>query len=93
MFLIYIYPVFLEIISTSILIIIFLTVKGLSTRLKNTNIFIKNMYRQESLIDPFRFLKMLDIDNVDADYTSGVLSISVPTYENKKPTAKKITVN
>ena len=41
----------------------------------------------------FSLPKNVDIDNVDADYTSGVLSILVPTYENKKPTAKKININ
>jgi len=41
----------------------------------------------------FSLPKNVDIDNVDADYTSGVLSILVPTYESKKPAAKKITIN
>ena len=69
-----------------------LTVKGLSEVKEHK--YIHQEYVQTRKFDrSFSLPKNVDIDNVDADYTSGVLSIFVPTYENKKPTAKKININ
>ena len=68
-----------------------LTIKGASD-------FKKKDYIHQEHIQPTKFErsfslpKNVDIENIDADYTSGVLSISVPTIEERKPTIRKITI-
>ena len=52
------------------------------------NVFIESLNGKTS----FSLPKNVDIENVDADYTSGVLSISIPKFEERKPKTKKITV-
>ena len=70
-----------------------LTVKG------KTNDSVKRNYIHQEYSNSIKFErafslpKNINIDNIDADYTSGILSIAVPLLEKQKPTAKKITVN
>ena len=65
---------------------------------KGTSDFEKKNYIHQEHVQATKFErsfslpKNVDIDNVDADYTSGVLSISIPKFEERKPQAKKITV-
>lgn len=68
-----------------------LTVRGTS-EFKRQN-YVHQEYTPVSKFErSFSIPKNVDIDNVDADYTSGVLSISIPKIEERKPQAKKITV-
>ena len=65
---------------------------------KGTSDFEKKNYIHQEHVQATKFErsfslpKNVDIDNVDADYTSGVLSISIPKFEERKPQTKKITV-
>ena len=68
-----------------------LTVKGVSDY-KKKNYIHQEHYQSTKFERSFSLPKNVDIDNVDADYTSGVLSISIPTFEERKPTTKKITI-
>ena len=68
-----------------------LTIKGAS-EFKRQN-YIHQEYTSSSKFErSFSIPKNVDIDNIDADYTAGVLSISIPKFEERKPQAKKITV-
>ena len=65
---------------------------------KGTSDFAKKNYIHQEHVQATKFErsfslpKNVDIENVDADYTSGVLSISIPKFKERKPQAKKITV-
>lgn len=71
-----------------------LTVKG-----KSSDDNLKRNYIHQEYTKSFKFErafslpKNINIDSIDADYTSGILSISVPLLEKQKPTARKITIN
>lgn len=68
-----------------------LSVKGTS-EFKRQN-YIHQEYTPSSKFErSFSIPKNVDIENIDADYTSGVLSISIPKFEERKPQAKKIIV-
>ena len=70
-----------------------LTIKGKSDDSVKRNYIHQEYYSSIKFERAFSLPKNINIDNIDADYTSGILSISVPQLEKQKPTAKKITVN
>ncbi len=69
-----------------------LTVKGKTGGIKRN--YIHQEYSASLKFErAFSLPKNINIDNINADYTSGILSIAVPLLEKQKPTAKKITIN
>lgn len=69
-----------------------LTIKG-TTEIESQKYVHQEFQQLQNFKRSFSLPKNADIDNVDADYTAGVLSLLVPTYEDRKTSAKKITVN
>lgn len=70
-----------------------LTVKGKSNDNAKRN-YIHQEYTSSFKFErAFSLPKNINIDAIDADYTSGILSIAVPLLEKQKPTARKITIN
>ena len=68
-----------------------LSIKGVS-EYKRQN-YIHQEYTQSTKFErSFSIPKNVDIDNIDADYTSGVLSIAIPKIEERKPQSRKITI-
>lgn len=70
-----------------------LTVKGKSSETEKRNYIHQEHYRSLKFERAFSLPKNINIDNIDADYTSGVLSISVPLIERQKPQTRKITIS
>ncbi len=69
-----------------------LTIKG-AAEIKSQKYIHQEFMRLENFNRSFSLPENADIDNVDADYTAGVLSLLVPMHEDRKSSAKKITVN
>jgi HSP20 family protein len=69
-----------------------LTIKGKTSDNAKRN-YIHQEYNNSFKFErAFSLPKNINIDDIDADYTSGILSISVPLLEKQKPTSRKITI-
>lgn len=68
-----------------------LTIDG-SSDYQKKNYIHQEYYQPARFERNFSLPKNVDIDNVDADYTAGVLSILIPKFEERKPQTKKIII-
>jgi len=70
-----------------------LYIKGVSTNPKKRNYIHQEYIRTTKFERSWSLPKNVNIDAIDASYNSGVLSISIPLLEERKPQTKKITIN
>ena len=69
-----------------------LTAKGHLTETSNTKFVQQEFAQYTSFERSWTLPQDVNVDGIDASYNSGILQISVPLLQERKPTTKTITV-